>query len=157
MCRLRNIAKRDYQESVTTGKTHRRTDRCRTKWSLCAAMLRRRHNKWGKRKIIYQYYLQRQRNPLMHKNMLSLQSLSLSDFFLNLRVNSIEEVMSNAWSIGSLFRLLFFNTNLFNRYNSSTSQFFRFCCLFLIFFILWLHENMLIEIILQKYFIKRKY
>ena len=38
---LRNIAMRDYQESVTTGQT----DRCRTKWSLCAAMLCRRHKK----------------------------------------------------------------------------------------------------------------
>ena len=27
MCRLRNIAMRDYQESVTIGQTHRRTDR----------------------------------------------------------------------------------------------------------------------------------
>ena len=40
---------RDYQESVTTGQTERRndrqTDRRRTKWSLCATMLRRRHNK----------------------------------------------------------------------------------------------------------------
>ena len=27
MCRLRNIAMRDYQESVTTGQTDRRTDR----------------------------------------------------------------------------------------------------------------------------------
>ena len=27
MCRLRNIAMRDYQESVTTRQTHRRTDR----------------------------------------------------------------------------------------------------------------------------------
>ena len=27
MCRLRNIAMRDYQESVTTGQTHTRTDR----------------------------------------------------------------------------------------------------------------------------------
>ena len=26
MCRLRNIAMRDYQESVTTGQTHGRTD-----------------------------------------------------------------------------------------------------------------------------------
>ena len=26
MCRLRNIAVRDYQESVTTGQTHRQTD-----------------------------------------------------------------------------------------------------------------------------------
>ena len=35
---------RDYQESVTTGQTHThtRTDRRRTKLSLCAAMLRRR-------------------------------------------------------------------------------------------------------------------
>ena len=47
MCRLRNIA-----NCVTTKKvwlldrhTDRRTDRRRTKWSLCAAMLRRRHNK----------------------------------------------------------------------------------------------------------------
>ena len=49
MCRLRNIAMRDYQESVTTKKVwlpDRRTDRRRTKWSLCAAMLRRRHKKW---------------------------------------------------------------------------------------------------------------
>ena len=37
--RLRNIAMCDYQESVTD----RRTDRRRTKWSLCAAMLRGRH------------------------------------------------------------------------------------------------------------------
>ena len=41
MCRLRNIAMRDYQESVTTGQTHGRTDirrdRRRTKLSLCAA------------------------------------------------------------------------------------------------------------------------
>ena len=41
MCRLRNIAMRDYQESVPTG----RTDRRRTKWSLYAAILRRWHNK----------------------------------------------------------------------------------------------------------------
>ena len=26
MCRLRNITMRDYQESVTTGQTHTRTD-----------------------------------------------------------------------------------------------------------------------------------
>ena len=39
MCRLRNIAMCDYQESVTNGQT----DRHRTKWSLCAAMLCRRH------------------------------------------------------------------------------------------------------------------
>ena len=26
MCRLRNIAMRDYQESVTTGQRHRQTD-----------------------------------------------------------------------------------------------------------------------------------
>ena len=55
MCRLRNIAMRDYQESVTTGQTYTQTDRQtpdkvipmwrRTKWSLCAAMLRRRHKK----------------------------------------------------------------------------------------------------------------
>ena len=43
MCHLRNIAMRDYQESVITGQTDGRTDRCRTKWSLCAAMLCRRH------------------------------------------------------------------------------------------------------------------
>ena len=43
MCRLRNIAMRDYQESVTTDVPDRRTDRDQTKWSLCAAMLRRRH------------------------------------------------------------------------------------------------------------------
>ena len=34
---------RDYQESVTTGQTDTHTDRCRTKLSLCAAMLGRRH------------------------------------------------------------------------------------------------------------------
>ena len=38
MC-LGNISKCDYQESVTTGQTDTR----RTKWSLCAAMLPRRH------------------------------------------------------------------------------------------------------------------
>ena len=45
MRRLRNIAMHDYQESVTTGQTQtdRQTDGCRTKLSLCAAMLRRRH------------------------------------------------------------------------------------------------------------------
>ena len=46
MYRLRNIAMCDYQESVTTKKAwllDRRTDRRQTKWSLCAAMLRRRH------------------------------------------------------------------------------------------------------------------
>ena len=46
MCRLRNITMRDYQESVTTKIVwlpDGRTDRRRTKWSLCAAMLRRRH------------------------------------------------------------------------------------------------------------------
>ena len=45
MCRLRIIAMRDYQDSDyrTYGQTDRRTDRRRTKWSLCAAMLRRRH------------------------------------------------------------------------------------------------------------------
>ena len=46
MCRLRNLAMRDYQKSVTTGQTHRHTDGQRTKWSLCAAILRRRHNRW---------------------------------------------------------------------------------------------------------------
>ena len=30
MCRLQNIAMRDYQESVTTGQTDARTDRHRT-------------------------------------------------------------------------------------------------------------------------------
>ena len=39
MCRLWNIAMRDYQESLTTGPTDRWTDERRTKWSLCAAML----------------------------------------------------------------------------------------------------------------------
>ena len=57
MCRLRNKAVRDYQESVTTGQTHRhrrtdrqtgRTDRRRTKWSLCAAMHHRRHENYIK-------------------------------------------------------------------------------------------------------------
>ena len=33
----------DYQESVTTRQTDRRTDRRWTKWSLCAAILRRWH------------------------------------------------------------------------------------------------------------------
>ena len=36
---------RDYQESVTIGQADAHTDRRQTKWSLCAAMLRRRHNK----------------------------------------------------------------------------------------------------------------
>ena len=43
MCRLQNIAMRDYQESVTD----RQTDRRPTKWSLYAAMLCRRHKKSG--------------------------------------------------------------------------------------------------------------
>ena len=37
-------AKHSY-ESVTDGRTDRRTNRRRTKWSLCVAMLRRRHKK----------------------------------------------------------------------------------------------------------------
>ena len=37
-------AKHSYA-SVTDGQTDRRTDGRRTKWSLCVAMLRRRHNK----------------------------------------------------------------------------------------------------------------
>ena len=45
MCRLQNIAMRDYQESVTTGRqTDTRTDRRQTKGSLRAAMLRWQHN-----------------------------------------------------------------------------------------------------------------
>ena len=54
MCRLRNIAMRDYTKKVWL--PDRRTDRCRTKWSLCAAMLRRRHK--NIRKIqIYRVFL----------------------------------------------------------------------------------------------------
>ena len=35
----------DYRtDTHRDGQTDRQTDRCRTKWSLCAAMLRRRHN-----------------------------------------------------------------------------------------------------------------
>ena len=34
MCRLRNIAMRDYQESVTTRQTHGRTDRQTHGWML---------------------------------------------------------------------------------------------------------------------------
>ena len=51
MCRLRNIPMRDYQESVTTKQTDTQTDG-QTKWSLCVAMLRRRHKNWvGQNKI----------------------------------------------------------------------------------------------------------
>ena len=47
MCRLRNIALRVWQtDRQTDGQTDRRTDGRRTKWSLCVAMLRRRHKKW---------------------------------------------------------------------------------------------------------------
>ena len=45
MCHMRNIAMRDYQESVPTGQTHWQTA-WRTdarQWSLCAAMLGRWH------------------------------------------------------------------------------------------------------------------
>ena len=52
---------RDYQESVTTGQTDRRTDRRRTKWSLCAAMLRRRHNK-----LSFQYKYNNHENRLVY-------------------------------------------------------------------------------------------
>ena len=45
MCRLWNIAMHDYHESVNTRQTYRQTERRRTKWSLCAAILRRRRNK----------------------------------------------------------------------------------------------------------------
>ena len=65
MCRLQNIAMRDYQESVTTGQTDRQTDgqtdRRRTKLSLCAAMLRRRHKNW----IIY---FRRRMRPIFAEN-----------------------------------------------------------------------------------------
>ena len=51
---LYGVHNRDYQESVTIGqtdaRTHTHTDRRQTKWSLCAAMLRRRHKnrpKWA--------------------------------------------------------------------------------------------------------------
>ena len=37
----------------THTNTDGRTDRRKTKWSLCAAMLRRRHNKWGEIKSCY--------------------------------------------------------------------------------------------------------
>ena len=47
MCRLRNIAMRDYQESATTGQRDGQTDRRRTKWFLYSAMLRRRHKNWS--------------------------------------------------------------------------------------------------------------
>ena len=55
MCRLRNIAMRDYQENVTTGQTHRQTDGWTDRQthgkthvgqkdrSLYATLLRRRH------------------------------------------------------------------------------------------------------------------
>ena len=43
MCCLQNIDLRDYQENVTDGQTDKPTDRRRTKWSLCVAMLRSRH------------------------------------------------------------------------------------------------------------------
>ena len=49
-CRLQKISMRDYQEKWdyridgwTDGQTDTRMDRRQTKWSLCAAMLRRRH------------------------------------------------------------------------------------------------------------------
>ena len=42
MCRLRNIALESMTEKCDR-RTDRQTDRRRTKWSLCAAMLRRRH------------------------------------------------------------------------------------------------------------------
>ena len=45
MCRLQNIAMRDYQERVTTGETDIRTDRRCTKWSPCVAMLCSSHDK----------------------------------------------------------------------------------------------------------------
>ena len=50
MYRLQNIAcdyqeKRDYLKSVTTRQKDRRSDSHQTKWSLCAAMLRRQHKK----------------------------------------------------------------------------------------------------------------
>ena len=45
MCHLRNIAMRDYQESVTTGQTDRHTDGQTDagQRSLCATMLRSQH------------------------------------------------------------------------------------------------------------------
>ena len=48
---------RDYQESVTNGqtdtRTDRRTDRCKTEWSICAAMLCRRHKTYTLSAMIF--------------------------------------------------------------------------------------------------------
>ena len=53
MCRLRNIAMCDYQQCVTTGQTDTWTDRHWSKWSPCAALLRRRH----KNEVVYRFLL----------------------------------------------------------------------------------------------------
>ena len=44
----------DYRTDTHTN-TDGRTDRRKTTWSLCAAMLRRRHNKWGKIIWIFEF------------------------------------------------------------------------------------------------------
>ena len=47
MCRLRNIAMRTTKKAwLWDRRTDERTDRRRTKWSLCAAMLCRWHKNW---------------------------------------------------------------------------------------------------------------
>ena len=56
MCRLRNIAMRVWQtDRQTDGQTDGHTDWRWTKWSLCVAMLRRRHNKLSIAIIIYPF------------------------------------------------------------------------------------------------------
>ena len=45
MCRLRNIAMRDYQESVTTGQTHGQTDAGQIHPCVPLAYARGRHIK----------------------------------------------------------------------------------------------------------------
>ena len=79
---------RDYQESVTIGQTDTHTDRRRTKWSLCAAMLRRRHKKVShKYKYIKPY--QKLRCQVSVKKRWRKQKTVYCDMPLLLRYNMI--------------------------------------------------------------------
>ena len=102
MCRLKNIPICDYQESVTTGQTDRR----QTKWSLCAAMLRRWHNKWTAELDLLLNYENFPLNisngcgmPTLHKGILLLRSLDPHIWDLHaiylLKVNPI--LFPQAW------------------------------------------------------------
>ena len=88
MCRLGNIAMREYQERATTrqtqGQMDGRTDRRPTKWSLCATMLRRLHNKSSQ------------------TTMLALQHTSLKVFQKKVKLQGQGHMVNNSGTMGKV-------------------------------------------------------